>query len=275
MICSRMRVGRALMTTIRDGEVDRLLDRMRDQHHRLAFGLRAPAAAGPASRVRVCASSAPNGSSISRNCGLHRVGARERQPLAHAARQHLRPRVGEVGEAHQRHVAVADRVALGGRRAVRRELQAERDVLPRTVSHGKTPYSWKITPRSGPGPATGLPSSSTRPGVGFTKPRDDVHHRRLAAARRADDRRRTRRRGSRTRRRRRRASARARGRELDRHAVEDDADARSAPTRVDVRLLAAASLMRSGPARRRGGASTARSTRSIASAIRPMQMMPT
>ena len=40
----------------------------------------------------------------------------------------------------------------------------------RTVSHGKTPYSWKITPRSGPGAATGRPSSSTRPVVGWTKP---------------------------------------------------------------------------------------------------------
>ena len=50
-------------------EVDRLFDRVGDQQHRLAFGLRAPAAAGPASRVRVCASRAPNGSSISRNSG--------------------------------------------------------------------------------------------------------------------------------------------------------------------------------------------------------------
>src|SRR3569623_2517208 len=43
-------------------------------------------------------------------------------------------------------------------------------MLPRTVSHGNTPYSWKITPRSGPGLVTGLPSSSTRPFVGCTKP---------------------------------------------------------------------------------------------------------
>src|SRR5687768_9388320 len=43
-------------------------------------------------------------------------------------------------------------------------------MLPRTVSHGNTPYSWNITPRSGPGPATGLPSSSTRPEVGLRKP---------------------------------------------------------------------------------------------------------
>ena len=43
-------------------------------------------------------------------------------------------------------------------------------MLPRTVSHGKTPYSWKITPRSGPGPSTGSWSSRTWPRVGLTKP---------------------------------------------------------------------------------------------------------
>ena len=43
-------------------------------------------------------------------------------------------------------------------------------MFSRTVSHGNTPYSWNITPRSGPGPATGLPSSSTRPAVGCMKP---------------------------------------------------------------------------------------------------------
>src|SRR5690349_20806582 len=39
-----------------------------------------------------------------------------------------------------------------------------------TVSHGNTPYSWKMTPRSGPGPLTGRPSRSTRPSVGATNP---------------------------------------------------------------------------------------------------------
>ena len=39
-----------------------------------------------------------------------------------------------------------------------------------TVSHGKTPYSWNITPRSGPGPVISRPSSVTRPDVGLTKP---------------------------------------------------------------------------------------------------------
>ena len=40
----------------------------------------------------------------------------------------------------------------------------------RTVSLGNTPYSWKITPRSGPGPWTGALSNNTRPPVGFWKP---------------------------------------------------------------------------------------------------------
>src|SRR5690349_20949257 len=43
-------------------------------------------------------------------------------------------------------------------------------MFSRTVSHGNTPYSWKMTPRSGPGPAIARPSSSTRPCVGATKP---------------------------------------------------------------------------------------------------------
>ena len=160
---SRMRAGRAVTTTMRDDEVDRLLDRVRDQHHRLALGREHLAAAGPASRVRVCASSAPNGSSISRNCGLHRVGARERQALAHAARQRLRLGVGEVGQAHQAHVALADRVALARRRRGSPRASGRTRCSASTVSQGNTPYSWKITPRSGPGPATGLPSSSTLP----------------------------------------------------------------------------------------------------------------
>ena len=43
-------------------------------------------------------------------------------------------------------------------------------MLSFTDSHGKTPYSWKITPRSGPGPLMGLPSSVTAPADGCMKP---------------------------------------------------------------------------------------------------------
>ena len=39
-----------------------------------------------------------------------------------------------------------------------------------TVSHGKTPYSWKITPRSGPGPVISRPAEVTRPALGRASP---------------------------------------------------------------------------------------------------------
>src|SRR5438034_1227657 len=42
--------------------------------------------------------------------------------------------------------------------------------LPATVSHGKSTYSWKTTPRSAPGPLMARPSTSTRPDVGGRKP---------------------------------------------------------------------------------------------------------
>lgn len=42
--------------------------------------------------------------------------------------------------------------------------------LPRTVSQGNSAYCWKITPRSGPGPVTGFPSTSTSPEVGTASP---------------------------------------------------------------------------------------------------------
>src|SRR5438309_11756542 len=40
----------------------------------------------------------------------------------------------------------------------------------RTVSHGKTPYSWNMTPRSGPGPFTDWLLNNTRPVVGCWNP---------------------------------------------------------------------------------------------------------
>ena len=42
--------------------------------------------------------------------------------------------------------------------------------LSRSVSQGKSAASWKTTARSGPGPATGTPPSSTRPDVGVSRP---------------------------------------------------------------------------------------------------------
>ncbi|MNL64263.1 hypothetical protein D3C87_1884630 [compost metagenome] len=38
------------------------------------------------------------------------------------------------------------------------------------VSHGKSVYDWNTMPRSAPGPATGWPSSSTRPPEGVSSP---------------------------------------------------------------------------------------------------------
>ena len=82
------------------GEIDRLLDRVRDQHHRLAFGgqhLQQQVLHGGA-RLRV---ERAERLVHQQELRLDRVGARERQPLAHAARQMLRPGVGEIGQAHQ------------------------------------------------------------------------------------------------------------------------------------------------------------------------------
>src|SRR5688572_25625606 len=42
--------------------------------------------------------------------------------------------------------------------------------LPATVSQGNRTYSWKTTPRSAPGPTTGLPSTRTVPALGVRKP---------------------------------------------------------------------------------------------------------
>src|SRR5262245_45950225 len=43
-------------------------------------------------------------------------------------------------------------------------------MLALTSSHGNSVYDWKTMPRSGPGPPTGTPSSSTRPLVGVSSP---------------------------------------------------------------------------------------------------------
>src|SRR5215510_15604477 len=43
-------------------------------------------------------------------------------------------------------------------------------MLSLTDGQGKTPYSWKITPRSGPGPLIGLPSNVTAPADGCMNP---------------------------------------------------------------------------------------------------------
>ena len=57
-----------------------------------------------------------------------------------------------------------------------------------TVSHGKSAYCWKTMPRSGLGPLTGLPSTSTLAVGGGLEAADDVQKRGFAAAGRTDDR---------------------------------------------------------------------------------------
>ena len=137
---------------------------------------------------RVCASSAPNGSSISRNSGLDRIGAGKGEALAHAARTaaSARHRRSPPAPSAACSARTCRAISASGFRFARS--RSPKAMLCLTVSHGKTPYSWKITPRSGPGPATGLPSSSTFPLDGVTKPATHVHHRGFAAPRRADDR---------------------------------------------------------------------------------------
>ena len=43
-------------------------------------------------------------------------------------------------------------------------------MFSRTVSQGKSVYDWNTMPRSAPGAATGVPSSTTRPVVGVSRP---------------------------------------------------------------------------------------------------------
>ena len=43
-------------------------------------------------------------------------------------------------------------------------------MFSRTVSQGNSVYDWNTMPRSAPGPVTGVPSSSTWPGVGRSRP---------------------------------------------------------------------------------------------------------
>ena len=50
------------------------------------------------------------------------------------------------------------------------QLAGPNAMLPATVSQGNSAYSWNTTPRSGPGPAIGRPSSVTCPDEAVSKP---------------------------------------------------------------------------------------------------------
>ena len=109
------------------GEVHRLLDRVRDEHHGLAFlpqDIEEQVLHG-APRLRV---QGAEGLVHQQELGLHGVRTRERQALAHPAGERFRPRAGEVRQSHEAHVLLHDRIALRCMRPVGREAQAEGDV---------------------------------------------------------------------------------------------------------------------------------------------------
>ncbi len=89
---------------------------------------RMPTSHSPISR-RVCSSSAPKGSSISRIGRVQRERAGDRHPLAHAARQLARVLPLEAAQAHGLEQPERDLPAL--RRGHPAQLEAERDVVER------------------------------------------------------------------------------------------------------------------------------------------------
>ena len=82
------------------------------------------------SRSRVMASSAPNGSSMSSDVGVLGERAGQRDALAHAAGQLVRPLVAEAAEVHERRAA-RRRAARRSRLAARRAACSASSTLPR------------------------------------------------------------------------------------------------------------------------------------------------
>ncbi len=113
------------------GEVDRLLDRMRDQHHGLAFRCEHLRAAGPASR---CASARRARRTARPSAGT--AGEPRRRARAPGAGA-CRPRASSATRPRNRRVPSAPCSARRSTRArpsparLARELQSERDVLAR------------------------------------------------------------------------------------------------------------------------------------------------
>ena len=134
---------------------------------------------------RVCASSAPNGSSIRMIAGSL-ASAR-----AMATRCFIPPESWAgyfsacASQSDQLEIAIATvwrRSAAGRPRSV-----GPNSTLPVTVSQGKSAYSWKTTPRSGAGPFTGRPSTTHGARRRRQEARHDVQQRRLPAARRPQE----------------------------------------------------------------------------------------
>src|SRR2546428_400747 len=116
---------------------------------------------------RVCASRAPNGSSMSTMDGLL-ASAR-----AIATRCFIPPEscTGNFVACSRSPTMSRYRAAISRHRAASTPARrGPNSTFWATVSQGKRTYSWKTTPRSGPGPVIGVASTSTRPRVGGRKP---------------------------------------------------------------------------------------------------------
>ena len=110
--------------------------------------------------------------------------ARDADALLHAAGELVDGRVGELLEADER--AACRARSRGARRAATPRMRRPNSTLSTTLSHGISACFWNTTPRSAPGPVTGLPSSRISP-VGRRQEAGDARQqRRLAAARGAE-----------------------------------------------------------------------------------------
>ena len=91
----------------------------------------------------------------------------ERDPLAHPARQPVRPGGGEPVEADEPEQLVRPRLAVGDRRPG--ELERVGDIVER-VPPRRRRGSWNTNPTAGSGPVTGRPSTSTVPSSAASSP---------------------------------------------------------------------------------------------------------
>ena len=110
--------------------------------------------------------------------GVLGEGPGERDPLAHAAGQLVRPLVAEPVEVHRLEQRLARGPCARSLRA-RRAACSARSTLPATVSHGNSADSWNISA----GAALDVDGAGGR----LVEPGDQVEQGALAAARRADE----------------------------------------------------------------------------------------
>ncbi len=164
------------------GEEDRLGDRVRDQHHRLAARLPDPLPSR-FMRSRVSASSAPKGSSISSTRGLRHQRAADAGALLHAARELIGIAMAEIlqpGDVEQ----PVDVLGLADLPAA--DAQRQRHVLAHRQPGqqvGRLEHDADIARGAGDRPAVerGLAA------VMVVEPGQDAQQGRLAAARGTDD----------------------------------------------------------------------------------------